>query len=144
MHDHLTALLDAGYVVTLRSGGSVDQDEYFAQVRLGGGPLLEGEGKTPAEALWNASPLHGVDEPYLGADMADRVKALETDIRTLSADMSDVFERLDAVEKKPILVRAIAEQADVIDSHVWWCAKCGGECIGPEPGNGICRGCGGA
>lgn len=133
MHDHITALLDAGYEITLRSGGSVDSDEYYAQVRLGGGPLLTGEGTTPAEALWTASPLHGDDEPYPDADMAERVKALES--------------RLDALEKKPIMVRAIADEAykmGVIDSHVWYCAKCGAPCIGPEPVNSICRGCGGA
>lgn len=28
-----------------------------------------------------------------------------------------------------------------IDSHSWRCAGCGGQCIGTEPGNKLCRGC---
>lgn len=57
----LRRLLDNCYEVTLTSGGS--DDSYWARVQLGGGPLYTAEGRTPMEAVWNASPLHDDAEP---------------------------------------------------------------------------------
>lgn len=146
MHDHLTALLDAGYEVTLQSGGSVDSDEYYAHVRLGGGPLLTGEGKTPAEALWTASPLHGDDEPMPQDDAAE----LCSDVvcrHAKSAHLEHADHDLGGYRQGCAIpgCKCMAYMAQPgIDSHVWDCAKCGGQCIGAEPADSVCRGCGGA
>jgi hypothetical protein len=130
MHDHLTALLDAGYEVSLQSGGSVDGDEYFAHVRLGGGPLLTGDGKTPAEAIWTASPLHGDDErmPVLADLIAETSEGLTdalADVREvvdvnrkiagLNEDLADALDRLDDIEDKytrdlSIMIRVVADR----------------------------------
>jgi hypothetical protein len=106
----LGPLLAAAYEVTLTSGGPVDDDEFWAHVRLGGGPLLTAAGRTPAEAVWAASPLHGDDEPFPGGLP---VPGLADDVRTLSAEMSDVMERLDDIEgdrrDMTILIRALGD-----------------------------------
>ena len=178
MHQHLAALLAAGYEVTFTQ----DDAGVACFIRLAPG----GAGKdwlaiedTPAKALWTASPLHGDDEPYPGDDLADgltddiirairrngyhagvrdghqqatdeRVKALEANFHLLA---DAIRGRLDAIDKRVAAatvteeaLRAVWEEGRAsagVDSHVWYCAKCGGQCIGTEPANSVCRGCGG-
>ena len=61
----LEKLLGQAYEVTLTADGA-DPVEYWAHVRLGGGPMSTAAGATIAEAVWAASPLHDDDEPFPG------------------------------------------------------------------------------
>jgi hypothetical protein len=64
MHDHLTALLDAGHHVHLeRWEEDGERPRYWAHVTTADGDRTA-EGATPAEAIWTASPLHADDEPF--------------------------------------------------------------------------------
>ena len=126
MHDHLTALLDAGYSVTvepdLEAAKGLGPRQYFAHVEMDGQPDLgcTAGGASPAEAIWAASPLHDDDEKMpallnLMAEESDDFKEITADLRevaalklgelnkdvdTLNGDMTDVLDRLDEVEDK--------------------------------------------
>lgn len=122
MHDHITDLLNAGYKVAIEpdliAAKGLGPRRYWAHVEMDGdgeGPMTA-EGASPAEAIWAASPLHHDNEPMpplavLIAETSDDLKdvlgevraALPTpgmrdELRTLSAEMSDVFDRLDVLE----------------------------------------------
>jgi hypothetical protein len=178
MHNHLTALLDAGHEVTLDARD--EKGRYGVHItRDADGESWFALEDTAAAAIWTASPLRADDEPMpkiadLIAETSEELTealgevraALPTpgmrdDIRTLSAEMSDAFDRLDALEGHRGDMSALifmlgdlftrvypdgytaASGGQGIDSHVWYCAKCGGQCIGAEPVNHVCRGCGG-
>lgn len=122
MHDHITDLLNAGYSVTvepdLGAARGLGPRRYFAHVEMDGDPDAgcTAEGSSPAEAIWAASPLHSDDEPMpnvadLIAEESEGLKGvlgivrdampapgLRDDVRTLSAEMSDVYDRVDALE----------------------------------------------
>jgi hypothetical protein len=101
---HIGALLAAGYEVAF----TPDADGIFAHVDDRSDPQSDkgctAGGKTAAEALWAASPLHGDDEPFPGELPAP---GLADDVRTLSADMTDVLGRLDAIEDHERTERAL-------------------------------------
>jgi hypothetical protein len=172
MLHHLTDLLAAGHEVMFAPtyGGHVEV--HIKKLADEPGPdswtAIE---DTPELALWTASPLHG-DEPLSACarcghlhgvghcredgcgcpawrsapgwamdapdaeELTERVKALEENVRQLTDEFRN---RLDALEER---AEEIAPNP-VIDSHLWYCAKCGGQCIGTEPANSVCRGCGG-
>lgn len=166
MHQHLEELLDAGYHVEFDLTG--EDVEVFIEKLDEDGNGVPGENwtaveDTAARALWTASPLHGDDEPYPDAEKVeadvikaimengydhglragrmenadDRQRALETGFRDLVAEIQA---RVDAL----VNGRDVGAGQAGIDSHLWRCSKCGGECIGGEPADSVCRGCGGA
>lgn len=131
MHDHITALLDAGHEIRLeRYENEGEKPRYWAHVTdLGGANPRTAEGKTPADAIWTASPLHDDDEPVpkifdLVAETSDGLREvleaacetvdLKRDVNGLVAEMSDVLDRLDGIEDKytrdmSIMIRVVAE-----------------------------------
>lgn len=113
MHDHLTALLDAGFEVTLERAhvpGEPDERRYWAHVCLGEGTPITAEGKTPAEAIWAASPLHGDDEPM--PPIMDLIAETSDGFR----DVLGVFrEEVNVARKVAAADRAIDEIHDEMD-----------------------------
>jgi hypothetical protein len=95
---HIAALAAQGYEVTFTAARG-DRGGYFAHLDKADDPDAgnTGDGRTVAEALWTVSPLHGDDEPFPGELPAP---GLADDVRTLSADMTDVYDRLNALEDR--------------------------------------------
>jgi len=141
MHDHITALLDAGYSVTvepdLKAAKGLGPRRYFAHVDMDGHPELgcTSDGATPAEAIWNASPLHDDDEPMpaiadliaetseglrdaLGivreeADPNRRITAMREDVTYLIEDNAKLADRISALEADrrdmTVMIRALGD-----------------------------------
>jgi len=124
MHQHVLALLDAGHEVRLeRWEEDGEQPRYWAHVTAPGGSSPHtAEGKTPAEALWAASPLHGEGEPYPDADRltARAVRAVYDDgydhgQSDMAATVAALEERVSALEAKPQADGSPATDWGVID-----------------------------
>lgn len=161
----IAAHVAAGFEVSFTVGGG---DGFWAHLDKADDPDAgcTSGGRTLAEALWAASPLHGDDVPFVATDAG----ALEHALEELWNYQSTLGARIHALEDKndhrddiSLLILTIADlhqrvypdglvatrgdrpapAGPGVDSHVWYCAKCGGQCIGTEPANSVCRGCGG-
>jgi len=122
MHDHLTALLDGGYEVRLeRWDGDGDQavPRYWAHItERGGSNPRTAEGKSPAAAVWAASPLHADDEQMpdiinLIAEHGEGFRDIGAIIRE-AAEAREAFEGRDLADDVTYLIGDNAKLADRI------------------------------
>lgn len=139
--DLLEALLKEGYEVTF----SPARDGVEAFVVALGAP---GQNWTAVEdtlelALRTASPLYGGDDPMPQGTPDARpaavrvLDAITAAVTALGDEVAEHDARLDALEHgQP---RELG--ATVIDSHLWRCWNCNGQCIGDQPDSGLCKGC---
>jgi len=124
MHDHISALLDAGHEIRLeRWDGDTEGGpaRYWAHITdRGGANPRTAEGASPAAAIWNASPLHGDDEkmPPL-SDLITEVTRDFRDVLGIVREQADPNRRITEVRKDvDELAGELHDEMDVITGRV--------------------------